>query len=365
MDPLTLGLFILGLVFLILGAEFLVRGASDVAAAFGVSQLVIGLTVVSMGTSAPEMAVSVNAAFAGNADIALGNVVGSNIFNVLFILGLSAMIVPLTVDRKLVWVDVPLMIAVSGLMWWMCMDGNVDRRDGLILVAGIVLYTGFTVIMGRRRPKDLRPADEIVRTPLVKNKPIIVSLVMIAIGLGLLVLGSKWLVDGAVVLAKAMGLSELVIGLTIVAAGTSLPEVATSVMAAIRGKRDIAVGNVIGSNIFNILGILGLTAAIAPAGINVADSALALDLPFMVAVAVACLPIFFIGHSISRGEGLLFFLYYAAYTAYLILAANKYENLGTYSTALFVFVSPLVAVTLLIRFARALRRSRGEPAVKA
>lgn len=365
MDFLTFVLFILGLVFLVIGAEALVKGASRLAAAVGVSPLVIGLTVVSFGTSAPELAVSINAALSNNADIALGNIVGSNIFNVLFILGLSAIIVPLTVHRQLVRIDVPVMIVISGVTWVMCLDGNVSRIDGLILFAGIVLYTVITVIISRRKERvsESKRSDPAEAKPAQGAAAIALNVLFIAVGLGLLVLGSKWLVDGAVQMAKAMGLSELVIGLTIIAAGTSLPEVATSVLAAIRGQRDIAVGNVVGSNIFNLLCILGMTSLVAPAGIPVQPSSLALDIPFMVAVAVACLPIFFVGHCIQRWEGVLFLAYYAAYTVYLIMAANHHDSLSTYGTVLFLYVTPLVAVTLLVRVVRAVRMGNGKPAV--
>ena len=367
MDFLTFILFILGLVFLVIGAEALVKGASRLAAAVGVSPLVIGLTVVSFGTSAPELAVSVNAALSDSADIALGNIIGSNIFNVLFILGLSAIIVPLTVHRQLVRVDVPVMIVISGVMWLMCLDGRISRMDGLILFAGIVAYTGISVVVSRRneRESESKRSDPADMKPAQGGTAIAMNVLLIAVGLGLLVLGSNWLVDGAVQMAKAFGLSELVIGLTIIAAGTSLPEVATSVLAAIRGQRDIAVGNVVGSNIFNILCILGMTGIVAPTGIAVQASALALDLPFMVAVAVACLPIFFVGHCIQRWEGFLFLGYYAAYTVYLIMAANAHDALSNYGTVLFLYVTPLVAVTLLVRVVRAVRMGNGKPAVAA
>ena len=360
MDILTLVLFVLGLVFLVIGAEALVKGASFLAAAVGVSPLVIGLTVVSFGTSAPELAVSVNAALSDKADIALGNVVGSNIFNVLFILGLSAIIVPLIVHQQLVRFDVPLMIVVSGLTWLFALDGTISRVDGLLLFAGIVGYTAMTVIVGRKQElkerKENGNVDE--NRPRTTSQMMLKNIGMIIIGLALLILGSKWLVDGAVALATAIGLSPLVIGLTIVAAGTSLPEVATSVMAAIRGQRDIAVGNVVGSNIFNIMGILGLTAIIAPTGVPVNPALLSLDIPFMVAVAIGCLPIFFTGHVISRWEGVLFLAYYVAYTIYLLLMANQHDGLSTYSTVLFAWVTPIIAVTLVVGMVRGMRKAK-------
>ena len=360
MDILTLVLFLLGLVFLVAGAEALVKGASFLASAVGVSPLVIGLTVVSFGTSAPELAVSVNAALNDQADIAVGNIVGSNIFNVLFILGISAIIVPLIVNQQLVRFDVPLMIVASAVTWLMSLDGSISRFDGLLLFAGIIGYTAMTVIAGRRieRQERAKKKEEESNAPTAEklSGKLATNIGLIIVGLALLILGSKWLVDGAVALATTMGLSPLVIGLTIVAAGTSLPEVATSVMAAIRGQRDIAVGNVVGSNIFNLLGILGLTAVIAPSGVPVNPSVLSMDMPFMVAVAIACLPIFFTGHVIARWEGILFLLYYVAYTIYLLLAANQHDALSSYSTVVFLWVTPLVALTLAIHVARHLRK---------
>lgn len=360
MDILTIVLFLLGLVFLVAGAEALVKGASFLASAVGVSPLVIGLTVVSFGTSAPELAVSVNAALNDQADIAVGNVVGSNIFNVLFILGLSAIIVPLIVNQQLVRFDVPLMIVASAVTWLMSLDGSISRFDGLLLFAGIIGYTAMTVIAGRRieRQERAKKKEEESNAPASEKSTgkLATNIGLIIVGLALLILGSKWLVDGAVALATTMGLSPLVIGLTIVAAGTSLPEVATSVMAAVRGQRDIAVGNVVGSNIFNLLGILGLTAVIAPSGVPVNPALLSMDIPFMVAVAIACLPIFFTGHVIARWEGILFLLYYVAYTIYLLLAANQHDALSSYSTVVFLWVTPLVALTLAIHVARHLRK---------
>ncbi|SFF51352.1 cation:H+ antiporter, partial [Nannocystis exedens] len=316
MSALTVALFVLGLVLLVVGAELLVSGAARLAARLGVSPLVIGLTVVAFGTSAPELAVSVSAALSpGGADVALGNVVGSNIFNVLFILGVSALIAPLLVQRQLVRFDVPLMLVASAACWLMALDGVIGRVDGILLFAALLVYTVMLLRIARR---DGEGGDEEV--PLARpgslTAKLPVQLVMLVAGLAMLVLGSRWLVDGAVAFARLLGVSELVIGLTIVAAGTSLPEVATSVLAAIRGQRDIAVGNVVGSNIFNVLCVLGISAAVAPSGVAVAPAALSFDIPVMTAVAVSCLPLFITGGGLARWEGALFLFYYCAYTAY-------------------------------------------------
>jgi cation:H+ antiporter len=319
MDLLSIGLLVAGLVLLVLGGEWLVRGASRLAATAGLSPLVIGLTIVAFGTSAPEMATSVSAALAGRGDIALGNVVGSNLFNVLFILGASALITPLVVQQQLIKIDVPLMVAISGAAWWMARDGAIDRVEGALLAAGLLAYTVFCIATAKAEPAAVHEEyaqefgkEEDKRVPLWRD------LVLIAGGLAVLVLGSRWFVEGAVELAKALGASELVIGLTIVAAGTSLPEVATSLIAAYRGERDIAVGNVIGSNLFNLLGVLGLAGLVAPSGVPVASAALAFDLPAMFAAAVLCLPVFLTGRRISRLEGFVMLGAYVAYVGWLI-----------------------------------------------
>jgi cation:H+ antiporter len=331
-----------------------VRGAVRLAADLGLSPLVIGLTVVAYGTSAPELTVTALAAAAGRPDVALGNVVGSNILNVLLILGVSAALAPLAVSRRLVWIDVPIMIAVSAAVLVLALDGGIGRADGAALVAGFVVYSLLAVRRGRREN-----AGAAVRPPPARRgaraRRMLASAGLVAFGLALLVAGSHALVTGAVAIARALGVSELVIGLTVVAAGTSLPEIATSVLAAVRGARDIAVGNVIGSNLFNLLGVLGLAGLLAPGGIPIAPAALHFDLPVMLAVAVACLPIFLTGHVIARWEGLLFLGYYAAYTCYLILAAVEHDALPAFSATMTLFVMPLTAVTLLVVTARAVR----------
>jgi cation:H+ antiporter len=356
---------------LIAGAELLVRGASRLATAAGVSPLVAGLTVVAFGTSSPELAVTVGSAYAGEGGVALGNVVGSNIFNVLFILGVSALIAPLAVARQLVRLDVPIMIGASLLTALLALDGRIGRIEGLLLVGGIVGYTLFLVRQTRRSgatPPDRSgeeptgagagdaEADEgETHASLPKN-----ALLALA-GLGLLVLGARWLVEGAVVAATALGVDELVIGLTVVAAGTSLPEVATSVLATLRGERDIAVGNVVGSNIFNLFAVLGLGSVVASGGIAVPPGALTFDVPVMGAVALATLPVFFTGGTISRWEGGVFLGYYVAYTACLVLQATGHAALASFRTAMLWFVVPLTALTLGVAGARALRGGEEPP----
>ena len=316
-------LIVAGFVLLVAGAESLVRGASKLAAAIGISPLVIGLTVVAFGTSAPEMAVSTIAGLSGQADIALGNVVGSNILNILLILGLSALVAPLVVAQSLVKLDVPLMIIASVTVYLVSLNGVIGRLEGLILFAGIITYTVFSIRRGRRESKAVQAeyAQEYADKEPLSLKAVLKDAALIFFGLGLLVLGSKWLVDGAVAIAQKLNVSDLVVGLTIVAVGTSLPELATSVVASIRGERDIAVGNVVGSNLFNLLAVLGLAGAISPNGIAVSPAALHFDLPVMIGVAIICLPVFLTGSRISRKEGALLLAGYIAYTAYLILTA--------------------------------------------
>jgi cation:H+ antiporter len=353
---MTLLLFFAGLALLTAGGELLVRGASKLARAVGISPLVVGLTVVAFGTSAPELAVSVQAAFAGQADIAVGNVIGSNIFNVLFILGCAAIIRPLIVSRQLVQREVPVMVGVSFVAFALALDGNFGRLDGMILFSGVVLYTTLAIRMSRRETREAAANGE--AAPSASPREIGLRAAQITGGLLMLVLGARWLVASAVEMARSLGVSELVISLTIIAAGTSLPEVAASIVATVRGEREIAVGNVVGSNIFNLLSILGITALVAPDGIRVAGAALAFDFPVMLAVAVACLPIFFTGHLISRWEGILFLGYYAAYVVYLVLGTQHHATLPVFSGAMMGFVIPLSAITLLIFFWRAHRAGR-------
>jgi cation:H+ antiporter len=344
---------------LTVGAELLVRGASGLARAFGLPSLLIGLTVVAYGTSAPEFAVSMKAGLSGQADIALGNVVGSNIFNVLLILGVSALVMPLSVSSQLIRLDVPVMIGVSALMWLFAADGMVSRWEGLIMAFGLAAYTVLLLRLGIKssRTSEHSSAKDEAQKP---KKRLAVSMLLVACGLGLLVLGARWLVAGTVVIAKALGVGELMIGLTIVAAGTSLPELATSVVAAIRGERDLAVGNVVGSNIFNILAVLGTSAAIS-GKVGVSPGALSFDIPVMTAVALACLPIFFTGGRISRWEGALFVAYYVAYVFYLILSALRHEALGTFGTMMLWLVIPATALGIgssLIYASRARKETR-------
>jgi cation:H+ antiporter len=311
-----------GLAVLSFGADRLVEGASSLARRWGVPAVVIGLTVVSYGTSAPEMAVSAFASLNGIPDLAVSNVVGSNIFNILFILGLCALTRPLVVHSRMVRIDVPFMIGLSVLTLALLSDGRFSIWEAAIFMSGMAAYTVFTLRQTSAEPADVKREFE---EAIASKKPLSAPMagVLIAIALGLLILGTQWFVGGATSLAQALGVDDTIIGLTIVAAGTSMPEVFTSIVATIKGERDIAVGNVIGSNIFNLLGILGISGLLAGGrGLAVDPAMIRFDLPVMCVVAAACLPIFWSGHTITRREGALFFLGYCGYITFLIMKAK-------------------------------------------
>jgi len=303
-----------GLVLLYFGAEWLVRGAASLALRFGLTPLVVGLTVVAFGTSAPELVVSVGSALEGRGGLAIGNVVGSNIVNVALILGLSVLIRPALVKTQLLRLDVPLMIAASALLFVLLLDGVLNRVEGAFLFAGLIAYTGFNIWQSRREQAAVQTdLAEVLPTP---SGSVGRDVGWVAVGLVVLVVGAQFLVSGAVSIAEAAGLSEAFIGLTIVAIGTSLPELATSVVAALRGEGDIAVGNVVGSNVFNLLGILGLSSMLAPlerGGIAV------FDLGAMLFLALLLVPLMRSGFQLARWEGGLLMACYAVYVGLLLI----------------------------------------------
>lgn len=333
-----------GLVVLTLGADLLVRGASGLAARLGVPPLVVGLTVVALGTSAPEIAVSVDAAIAGRPDVALGNVVGSNIFNILAILGLSAVVAPLVVRSELVKLDLPVMVVVSILPVVLALDGMISAGEGMLLLALLATYLVGLVWVSRTKQPLEQPASEV--SPAARTPTSLALLFLVAGGLGLLLMGADAFVEGASTLARAAGVSELVIGLTLIAAGTSLPELATSVLASIRGERDLAVGNVVGSNIFNVLAVLG-AGAVAGSGIRVPPAVLRFDFAVMIAVALACLPVFRTGSAISRREGAVFIGYYLLYVIYLALHSANHPFQEEFGLLVIGLILPLTLVVAL------------------
>ncbi|HEX7316952.1 MAG TPA: calcium/sodium antiporter [Pyrinomonadaceae bacterium] len=305
----TLLSVIVGLVLLAVGAEGLVRGSTSIALRFGVTPLVIGLTVVAFGTGSPELTVSVESAYRGNSGIALGNIVGSNISNIALILGLSALARPMHVRSKLIRREMPLMIAVTLLLCLLLWDGALGRFDGLLLVAGSVAYTAFAYISARR-DRSAEVAAEFDAGMKELSRPVWLDTTFVVAGFVALLVGSKLLLGGATVVAESFGVSQVVIGLTIVAVGTSLPELATSVVAAVRGEADVAFGNVIGSNILNILCILGVAALIRPFEVQ---GLRPLDLGALVGSAVLLLPLMWRGSVLNRWEGAILLAGYAAY----------------------------------------------------
>lgn len=321
---MSLLLFIAGMVLLIVGSNWLVDGASSLARRFNISDLVIGLTIVAFGTSSPELIVNLFASFNGNTDIAIGNVVGSNIFNTLAILGLTAIVTPIAVKSTTVWKEIPFSILAVLVMAFMANDMLIDgkfkdiisRIDGFILLCFFSIFMAYTFALA----KSSGPLKEVTTVEMSLLKAII----FIITGLAGLFFGGKFLVEGAVSIARFLGISEAVIGLTVVAAGTSMPELATSVVAAIKKKSDIAIGNVVGSNIFNIFFVLGISASIRPIPLAT-DNSSNFDMIFLIIMSMLLLIFVFLGKEkkINRLEGAIFFLAFVAYTLVLILDTDK------------------------------------------
>lgn len=335
-------MFVGGILCLLAGAQLLVKSSSTLAVHFGIPALVVGVTVVAFATSAPEIAVSIDTILSKRPAMALGNVVGSNIANILLILGISALISPITIHRKIIRQEILLMILSGGLLFVMGWNGAIRPFEGAIL---LVLFTAFILFQIHQARKEQEAAGVDQEQQITPTSPWLQGILLVA-GLGLLILGARWLVASAVEIARFWGMSELVIGLTIIAAGTSLPEVATSVIAAFKGKSDLSVGNVVGSNIFNILLVLGLSAFFSSGGLKVSSAALSLDIPLMIAASIACLPIFFTGLKIERWEGALFLGYYIAYLTYLFLDTTQHEYLPLFNNIMLLFVMPLTVLTL-------------------
>lgn len=351
---------VIGIVALVGGAELLVKGAATIATRLGIAPVVVGLTVVAFGTSAPEFAVSIGASLSGKTDMSLGNVVGSNTANILLILGLSATVSGLIVAQRIIRVDIPIMVAVSLIVFGLSINNSVGRIEGMALFIALLLYTAWLIRNARKDSAAIMTEYKESVAELeddIDERPIWQLVGIILIGLAALVIGSNLLVNSATDIAESLGVSDLVIGLTVVAIGTSLPELATSVLAAIRGQRDIAVGNVVGSNLFNLLGVLGLSGAISSNGIPVTDEALRLDLPVMIASAIVLIPVCWNGFMIKRWEGFLMMAYYFAYVAYLIFRANDSDVTDYMRTAALIVV-PLTLVTFSVTGFQGWRRHR-------
>lgn len=338
-------LVIAGLLVLIAGGEALVRGASTIASKAGISSLVIGLVVVSAATSAPELAVTVGAVLGGEPGLAVGNVVGSNIANILLILGFSAVLLPLTIQRQVVRFDMPVMLGMSFALLIFSLDGSISALEGAALLFGLIFHAVASIRIGRKEAADQQLAD----TPALNAKPTKtwVAALLLVLGVGALAGGAQLLVAGAANIAQSLGISGLVVGLTIVAIGTSLPELATSIIAIRRGERDMAVGNIVGSNIFNIGMVLGLPAIIFGEGIPIPEAAVAVDLPLMIAASLALVPIAFTGFTIARWEGAVFIGLYTAYLTYVVLDSTGHDAANGFSTVMLWFVLPLLVATVI------------------
>jgi cation:H+ antiporter len=340
MDLTVAGMLLGGVVLLVGGAEALVRGATQLAVAMKVTPLAIGLTVVAFGTSAPELAVSVQGAVSGAGDVAVGNVVGSNIFNLLAILGLAAATSALVVHRRVVRLDLPILVGATLLVTTLAWNGHLGRLEGAALAIALLGYTAWIYRASRRENHTEQTPQATPRAGWPGATGAII------IGLAALVAGAQLLIGAATSIAEAAGVTDLAIGLTVVAAGTSLPELATSVAAAVRGQRDIAVGNVVGSNLFNLLGVLGASALLAPEGLPVIDQARQVDLPLSLLVTLVVLPCLTTGLIIRRWEGALLLSAYAGYLAVVLLAGTNHPFTATSTMALFIGLAFLaVAIT--------------------
>lgn len=316
---LNIVLLIVGTVLLVKGADFFVDGASNIAKALKIQSLIIGLTLVSMGTSAPEASVSINGAINGMNDISIGNIVGSDIFNTLFILGISAAFIPLIIDNDMKKFDIPIMMFFYVALILCCFvitPYTLDRIEGIAFIVLFIGYMVFLVLRAKKNNPEIQKVETNSDEKSAKKTPIWLSVVLAAIGLAGIIFGGDLVVDNASALAIKLGMSEVLVGLTIVAVGTSLPELVTSVVAAVKKEKDIAVGNVIGSNIFNVAFILGASSTISPL---VLASETLIDMLVMLAGGVIVMLISLFGKKITRWQGILMLAAYVGYLAYIII----------------------------------------------
>ena len=352
-----IGFILAGLAVLIVGANLLVKGASQLALALGIAPLVVGLTVVAFGTGAPELAVGIQSSLANKTGLLLGNAVGSNIYNVLFILGVCAIVTPLAVAPQIIRFDIPILIGAGLTLWLMARDTVVSRTDGAVLIAGLIVYTIFVIVQSRRETarveKDYAAQLDEASRP---DRRFWLHGLFIVGGLALLTVGSDLLIRGAVAIAEAMGLAEVIVGMTVVTLGTTAPELSACLVAAWKGQRDIAVGNIVGSNLFNILAVVGVGGAVAPHGVEVGERMISFGIPVMTAVQFACLPIFFAGRAIRRWEGVLFLFFFALYLAFLVLEESYDERVLTLKHAVLWWVAPLTIVTIVVSVWREIRK---------
>lgn len=344
---------ICGLLLMIIGAEVSVRAAVVLAALLKTRPLFVGLTVVALGSSAPQMAVGLQAALSDSTDIAVGSVIGGNIFNILVTLGLSALIIPLRVALQLVRVDLPLMIGATALVTALAWNGELSKLDGVILLMGLAAYLA---VVTRQFAHGVRHVSTPEESPRRRARAITGRLTLMIAGLALLMFGSHLLVGAAVLVAQDLGLSERVIGLTVIAGATSLPALMTSLIAAMRGERDIAVGNIIGSNLFNLLGVLGITSLIATGPLSISPNALDFDLPVMLGVAALCLPLFYSGYRITRLEGLLLLGLFAVYALHIVSFSTGMALAERLERLMIHYALPVLGLCVLIGTLRAWRR---------
>ena len=343
--------FLLGLCGLLVAGHLVVGGASGIGRRFGLTPTVVGLTVVAAGTSAPELAVVLGAVVADDTELAVGSVIGSNIANILLVLGLAASFGAIGVTNRVVRVDIPIMVLTSVAFLVFSLDGMMSRLDGSVLFISLVIFVVWTLRAARKEPSADPPTDNEATGPVsvpAARAGLLGDLARLAIGIGGLGVTSRLVVSGAERIATSLGIPELIVGLTIVALGTSAPEIVTTVIAALQGRRDLAVGNAVGSNIFNILLVLGFSTIVAPNGIAIGVDALELDLPIMVAAAVACLPMVFWDGKLDRWEGMVFVGYYVAYLVFLVLDATGHRASDPFALVMLGFVVPLTVITVIV-----------------
>ena len=361
--------FGVGLLILLAAGQLVIRQSTLLGQRLGLSPMVIGLTIVAAGTSAPELAVVGQSIAADDTELAVGSIIGSNIANILLVLGLAATMGTIHVASRLIRIDIPVMIAASVALLLLAVDGGLGRLDSVLLLAGLLVFVTWTLRTSRTEQNDHAIAaadhyDEFSETPALPPASLAATLALLAPALAVLAIAARFVVVGAEDIAVALGMPDLIIGLTVVALGTSAPEIATTLIAAARGQRQLAVGNAVGSNIFNILLVLGATGIFAPDGIAVSDDALRLDLPVLVAAALACLPIVAWDHTLDRWEGAAFVAFYLAYVIFLVLDGTGHRAADPFAVVMAAFVAPLTVMTLatLAYRQRARRRSsRGAP----
>lgn len=314
-----------GLALLIGGAELIVRGGTSVAARLGIPPLIVGLTIVAIGTSMPELAVGIDAALRGEGELAAGNIVGANMVNILLILGLSALIQPLAIRSQTIRMDLPIIVIAALMLQAAVWNGTLSRLEGIIFVLAALAYTLLLLRAALREPKgkETDPGEVEAAPSVTEPLNMMRSFALLVGGMVIVIIGADWMVNGSITLARRWGVSDAFIGLTVVAIGTTAPELITTLVATFRGKRDLAIGNLLGSSIYNILFILGIICIVA-GGISVGPALVHVEIPLMIAVALVLVPVFASGRKVTRLEGALFVSAYAAFLAFLIITRREF-----------------------------------------